>query len=68
MTRYVSRAVRNWQSNRDQRANERRDGQLIAGRLARLKTMLGLQAPPPMINIELHVAPDEKSLTVTELR
>ena len=68
MTRYVSRAVRNWQSIRDQRAKERHQGQFHAGRLARLKTVLGLQPPTPMINVELHVAPDERSLTVTELR
>ena len=68
MTRYVSRAVRNWQSIREPRAKESRHGQLNAGQLARLKTVLGLQPPTPMINIELHVAPDKRSLTVTELR
>ena len=66
MTRYVSRAVRNWQSI--QNAKERRHEQFIAGQFARLKTVLGLQPPAPMINIELRVAPDERSLTVTELR
>ena len=69
MTRYVSRAVRNWQSMRnDHNAKERHHEQYIAGQLARLKTVLGLQPPKPMINIELHVAPDGRSLTVIELK